>query len=346
MLRRLQDHETVETMGFENSVEQGKHFSITVTERERGRRLDQFLSETHLNLSRSRAKNLIEKHLILLNQRPTKPGAHVKSSDVISGLLPEARPLSLEPESLPLTILYEDPSIIVIDKPAGMVVHPAYGNPSGTLVNALLYHCKDLDGINGVLRPGIVHRLDKDTSGVMVVAKEDQAFRHLTKQFKNRTVEKVYLAIVSGKLGSSEGIIDSAIGRHPSERKRMSTRARRGRTAVTRWKKVEEFNGCTLLEIFPQTGRTHQIRVHLSSIGHPVLGDPLYGRKGRPGAIRDPVLKECVKRINRQALHAQRLRFTHPRTEERVQFVSPVPQDMRDVLSWLRSRKSALTPLS
>jgi 23S rRNA pseudouridine1911/1915/1917 synthase len=316
--------------------EAGEHFSIQVTEKHHGRRLDQFLSGTHLNLSRSRAKNLVEKHLILLNQRPTKPSAHVKTGDMVSGFLPEAKPLSLQPEPLPLTILYEDPSIIVIDKPSGMVVHPAYGNPSGTLVNALLYHCEDLEGINGVLRPGSVHRLDKDTSGVMVVAKEDQAFHHLTKQFKNRIVEKVYWAIVYGKLGPSEGLIDSAIGRHPSERKRMSTRTKRGRAAVTRWKKVEEFDGCTLLEISPQTGRTHQIRVHLSSIGHPVLGDPLYGRKGRPGAIRDPVLKECVKRINRQALHAQRLKFTHPRTEERVQFVAPTPEDMKEALEWLR----------
>jgi 23S rRNA pseudouridine1911/1915/1917 synthase len=314
----------------------GKSFSILVSEKHRGRRFDQFLSETHLNLSRSRAKNLVEKHLILLNQRPTKPSAHVKTGDEVSGFLPEAKPLSLKPEPLPLTILYEDPSIIVIDKPSGMVVHPAYGNPSGTLVNALLYHCKDLEGINGVLRPGIVHRLDKDTSGVMVVAKEDQAFHHLTKQFKSRTVEKVYSAIVYGKFGPSEGLIDSAIGRHPTERKRMSTRTKRGRAAVTRWKKVEEFDGCTLLEIFPQTGRTHQIRVHFSSIGHPVLGDPLYGRKGRPGAIRDFMLKECVKRINRQALHAQRLKFTHPRTEERMEFVAPIPQDMKEALAWLR----------
>jgi 23S rRNA pseudouridine1911/1915/1917 synthase len=283
---------------------------------------------------------LVEKHFILLNQRPTKPSAHVKTGDRVSGSLPEPKPLSLKPEPLPLTILFEDPSIIVIDKPSGMVVHPAYGNPSGTLVNALLDHCKDLDGINGVLRPGIVHRLDKDTSGVMVVAKEDQAFHHLIKQFKNRSVEKVYWAIVHGKFGSGEGLIDSAIGRHPSERKRMSTRTRRGRTAVTRWKKVEEFDGCTLLQIFPQTGRTHQIRVHLSSIGHPVLGDPLYGRKGRPGAIRDPMLRECVKKINRQALHAHRLTFTHPRTEERVQFVAPIPQDMKDVLEWLRLQSS------
>jgi len=316
----------------------GLSFSIRVTEKDQGRRLDLFLSGTHLNLSRSQAKNLVEKHLILLNQRVTKPSAHVKAGDIVSGSLPEPKPLSLDPEPLPLTILYEDPFLIVIDKPSGMVVHPAYGNPSGTLVNALLYHCKDLAGINGVLRPGIVHRLDKDTSGVMVVAKEDEAFHHLTKQFRNRTVEKVYLAVVYGKFGQNEGLIDSAIGRHPSERKRMSTRTRKGRAAVTRWKKVEEFECCTLLEIYPQTGRTHQIRVHLSSIGHPVLGDPLYGRKGRPGAIHDTVLKKCVKRLNRQALHARRLEFTHPRSGERVKFVSPIPEDMNEVLGWLRSK--------
>ncbi len=316
--------------------EGGLSFSLQVTTRDYGKRLDQFLSETNLNLSRSQAKNLIQKHLIFLNQKPSKPSTHLKAGDVISGSLPEPEPLSLKPEPIPLTILYEDSSIIVIDKPSGMVVHPAYGNPSGTLVNALLYHCKDLGGINGVLRPGIVHRLDKDTSGVMVVAKEDEAFHQLTKQFKNRTVEKVYLAIAYGKFGQNEGLIDSAIGRHPSERKRMSTRTKKGRTAITRWKKLEEFDGCTLLEIYPQTGRTHQIRVHLSSIGHPLLGDPLYGRKGRPGTIHDPVLKECVRRMNRQALHAQQLEFDHPRTGKRVRFVSPIPYDMKEVLEWLR----------
>ncbi len=318
--------------------ESGKYFSIQVMKKDQGKRLDQFLSETDLNLSRSHAKNLIQKHHILLNQKPTKPSAHLKAGDMISGNVPLPESFSLQPEPLPLAILYEDPSIIVIDKPSGMVVHPAYGNPSGTLVNALLYHCKDLAGINGVLRPGIVHRLDKDTSGVMVVAKDDEAFQHLTKQFKNRTVKKVYSAIVYGRFSQDEGLIDSAIGRHPSERKRMSTRTKRGREAITRWKKVEEFDGCTLLEIFPQTGRTHQIRVHLSSIGHPVLGDPLYGRKGRPGTIHGPVLKECVKRMNRQALHAQRLEFTHPRTGKRVQFISPIPQDMKEALEWLRSK--------
>jgi 23S rRNA pseudouridine1911/1915/1917 synthase len=329
-------------MELENLFEQGKPFSITVTERGSGRRLDQFLSASGLKLSRSQAKNLIEKHRIILNQKPTKPSAHLKVGDTISGTLPEPSPLSLKPESIPLTILYEDSSIIVIDKPSGMVVHPAYGNPSGTLVNALLYHCKDLAGINGILRPGIVHRLDKDTSGAIVVAKDDEAFHQLLKQFKNRSVEKVYLTLVYGTFSQEEGLIDSAIGRHPSERKRMSTRTKKGRMAITRWKKVEEFNGCTLLAIFPQTGRTHQIRVHLSSIGHPILGDPLYGRKGRPGALHDPVLKDCVKRMNRQALHAYQLGFNHPRTGERVSFVSPIPQDMKEVLEWLRSQPEGM----
>jgi 23S rRNA pseudouridine1911/1915/1917 synthase len=316
----------------------GLPFSIRITEKDQGRRLDQFLPETKLNLSRSQAKNLIQKHHILLNQKPTKPSAHIKKGDMISGILPKPESLSLNPEPLPLTILFEDSSIIVIDKPPGMVVHPAYGNPSGTLVNALLYHCKDLTGINGVLRPGIVHRLDKGTSGVMVVAKDDEAFHHLIKQFKNRTVEKTYLTIVNGKFNQDEGLVDSAIGRHPSERKRMSTRTKKGRVAITHWKKVEEFDVFTLLEIIPQTGRTHQIRVHLSSIGHPILGDPLYGRKGRPGVIHDPFLKACVKKMNRQALHAHRLGFTHPRTGERIYFDSPLPQDIREVLEALRSQ--------
>ena len=315
-----------------------KSFSIHVPEADQGSRLDRFLSEANLSLSRSQAKKLIETGSILLNQKPTKPSAHLKAGDRISGVLPKPEPLSLKPEPLPLDVIYEDSSIIVINKSPGMVVHPAYGNPSGTLVNALLHHCKDLTGINGIMRPGIVHRLDKDTSGVMVVAKDDEAYHQLTKQFKNRTVEKAYLAIAYGKFGQEEGLIDSAIGRHPTERKRMSTRTKKGRTAITRWKVRERLDGFTFLEIFPQTGRTHQIRVHLSSMGHPVLGDPVYGRKGRPGSIRDPVLKGCLKKMNRQALHAHRLGFNHPRTGERVQFVAPIPHDMKEVLEWLRSK--------
>lgn len=317
--------------------EGGFSFSFQVPGKDQGRRLDQFLSESNLNLSRSQAKKLIQTNYILLNQKPTKPSAHLRGGDAVSVTFPAPEPLSLKPEPLPLQILYEDSSIIVLDKPSGMVVHPAYGNPSGTLVNALLFHCKDLTGINGVLRPGIVHRLDKDTSGVMVVAKNNEAYDRLTKQFKNRTVEKVYLAIACGKFLKEEGIIDAAIGRHLSERKKMSTRTKRGRAAITRWKVMERFNGFALLEIFPQTGRTHQIRVHLSSMGHPLLGDPMYGKKGRPGTIQDPLLKEGVKRLNRQALHAHRLMFDHPRTGERIQFVSPIPEDMNKVLEGLRT---------
>ena len=274
--------------------------------------------------------------MILLNGKPAKPSAHGKAGDRISGTLPGPKPLSLEPEPLPLVILHEDPSMIVIDKPAGLVVHPAPGNPSGTLVNALIYHCKDLAGINGVLRPGIVHRLDKETSGVMVVAKNDEAYHQLAQQFKNRMIEKVYLAIARGKFSRDEGRIDLAIGRHPTERKRMSTRTRRGRPAVTQWKVIERFDGLTLLKILPETGRTHQIRVHLSALGHPILCDPLYGRKGAP---QDPILKECSRRLNRQALHAHRLGFLHPRTGERVEFVSPIPKDISEVIDWLRMQK-------
>jgi 23S rRNA pseudouridine1911/1915/1917 synthase len=311
-------------------------FSFRVSGQDHGKRLDQILAAAGLNLSRSQAKKLIEGGTILLNGKATKPSAAVKTGDQVSGTLPSPKPLSLEPEPLPLAVLYEDSSIIVIDKPPGLVVHPAPGNLSGTLVNALIYHCKDLAGINGVLRPGIVHRLDKETSGVMVVAKDDEAYQQLTKQFRNRTIDKVYFAIARGKFNQDDGVIDAAIGRHPTERKRMSTRARRGRSALTYWKVRERFDSLTLLEIFPKTGRTHQIRVHLSALGHPLLGDPLYGKKG---AFQDPFLKECSKRLNRQALHAYRLGFIHPRTGERVEFISPLPPDMKEVLDWLRSQK-------
>ena len=311
----------------------GKSFSILVTVKDHGKRIDQFLAETDFNLSRSQAKHLIGQTSILLNQKPVKPSARLKTGDMISGSLPEPQPLSLTPEPVPLNVLYEDASIIVVNKPPGLVVHPAPGNPSGTLVNALLFHCKDLSGINGALRPGIVHRLDKETSGVMVVAKDDESYRQLTRQFKNRIVEKVYLAIAYGNMKEDEGLIDAPIGRHPDQRKKMSIRTKKGRIALTRWKVLERFGSFTFLEIYPQTGRTHQIRVHLSSIGHPLLGDPLYGRKG---TVQNLKSRECIKKMNRQALHAHQLQFNHPHTGERVQFFAPIPQDIKETLNCLR----------
>ncbi len=321
----------------ENRWVRERAFCFRVTEREVGRRLDQFLVESGLPLSRTQAKHLIEQRHILLNQSATKPSARLKVGDVISGALPAPQPLSLIPQPIPLSVLYEDAFIIVIDKPPGMVVHPAPGNLSGTLVNALLHHCQDLSGIHGTLRPGIVHRLDKETSGVMVVAKNEEAYHHLAKQFKNRTVEKVYLAIVYGEMKEAEGLIDAPIGRHPDQRKKMSIRTARGRAALTWWKVLERFGLFTLLEIHPQTGRTHQIRVHLTSLGHPVLGDPLYGKRGKSGILDHPRWRDCLKRMDRQALHAYRLRLVHPRTGERVQFTAPIPQDMKETLDCLRS---------
>jgi 23S rRNA pseudouridine1911/1915/1917 synthase len=252
--------------------------------------------------------------------------------------LPEAKPCGVAPEAIPLKILFEDASLLVVDKSAGMVVHPAAGHSGGTLVNALLHHCGDLSGIGGVLRPGIVHRLDKGTSGLLVVAKSDEAHQGLAGQFKRHEVRKTYLALVYGDPKTDGGRIESAVGRHPTDRKKMSTKSRRGRSAVSDWRVRERYGVAALLEVDIETGRTHQIRVHLTELGHPVVGDRVYGGEGRIKTVSDPMARSRMKKLDRPALHAWRLAFAHPLTGEAMQFSVEPPEDMDVLCAFLRDR--------
>jgi 23S rRNA pseudouridine1911/1915/1917 synthase len=311
-------------------------FAFRVFEADRGKRFDRFLQEKDLPLSRSRIKQLIEAGWFLVNDQIAKPGTRLKVGDNTSGTIPKPTPLQVKAENIPLHILGEDHHIIVVNKPPGMVVHPAPGNYSGTLVNALLYHCADLSGINGILRPGIVHRLDKFTSGVMVAAKNDLAHESLARQFKNRAVEKRYVAVVYGHFAEEEGVVDSSLGRHPKNRTMVSIHTRRPRKAETRWRVLEAFEYFTLLELFPKTGRTHQIRVHLSSVGHPILGDPTYCRGKHLEHIQDPGVRGRAEKFGRQALHASDLRFLHPSRGKPVEYHAPLPRDMEEILELLR----------
>ena len=241
--------------------------------------------------------------------------------------LPEPEATDVVPEDIPLDILYEDEDVIVVNKARGMVVHPAAGVSRGTLVNALLAHCKDLSGINGALRPGIVHRLDKDTSGVMIAAKNDAAHRSLAEQIQEKTAKRVYWAILTGNIAETEGVIHGAIGRNPKDRQKMAVVQENGKDATTNFRVLERFGAYTLAECRLLTGRTHQIRVHMAYIGHPVVGDPKYGSK------------KCPFSIEGQALHSRTLMFTHPRTGERMEFEAPLPEDMQMILDALRGKK-------
>ena len=289
-----------------------------------GERLDTFIARRCPELSRSHARRLIDESLVSVDGRQAKPSERVTAGLVINVTIPPPETIDLEPEAIPLTIIYQDGDIIVLDKPAGLTVHPAPGHPSGTLVNALLAACPDLRGIAGTLRPGIVHRLDKDTSGLMVVAKNDRAQRALQRQLKDRDVRKTYLALVRGVPAPREGTIAAPIGRHPKNRKKMAVVAD-GREATTRYRVREEIAGgqYSLLEVEPVTGRTHQIRVHLAAVGHPVVGDATYGR---PSAA-----------VGRQFLHAHKLAFAMPLGGRTVEFESPLPADLREALSQLRA---------
>jgi 23S rRNA pseudouridine1911/1915/1917 synthase len=296
-----------------------------------GKRLDKFLASKDLGLSRSQIQNLIQSgNIKVRGYAGTSSSLRIKAGDGIDIHIPALKPLSVEPVPIPLDIVYEDNNLLVLEKPAGLVVHPGAGDEGYTLVHGLLYHCKDLSGIGGCLRPGIVHRLDKDTSGLMVVAKNDEAHRQLTEQFKAGKIDKTYTALVYGRLKDMSGRLDLAIGRHPVDRKKMSTRSRRGRPAITEWRVVEELRGASLLSLKIYTGRTHQIRVHMSSLGHPVLGDILY--RG-PSKFR---LGNTVIPIRRQMLHSACLQFVHPITGEKMKWESRLPEDMTSVIKVLR----------
>ena len=289
---------------------------FVVDARAAGDRLDLYLTAQLPHLSRSRLQGLIKNGHVTLDGKPAKPGEKVRRGARVIVTEPPAEPSLLEPEEIPLDVLFEDSDLLVINKPPGMVVHPAAGHARHTLVHALLAHCTTLSGIGGELRPGIVHRLDKDTSGCLVVAKNDLAHAHLSRQFAGRSVTKIYLALVQGYFAASRsGSIDNLIGRHPVDRKKMAVLERGGRASRTTWRVAQELPGVgTLLECTLHTGRTHQIRVHVKHLGHPLLGDALYAPK-------------LARHFPRQMLHAWKLGFAHPRTAEPMHFCSPLPED-------------------
>jgi len=308
-------------------------------------RLDRFLAESLPELSRSQIKKLVEEGQVVLRGGAAKAGEKLKGGETIELTLPAPVPADAQPQEIPLVVLYEDRHLIVIDKPAGMVVHPAPGHAGGTLVNALLHHCTDLAGVGGELRPGIVHRLDKGTSGVLVAAKDDATHQALCLQFKAHSITRRYLALVHGTAPGEKGTIDRPIGRHPTERKKMSSRARNGRRAVTHWRVLARYENdrLTLLELRLETGRTHQIRVHLSELGLPVAGDPVYGGIGRLKDLPDPELRRRLQQLHRQALHARLLGFVHPASGGYLEFESPLPRDMRDILDYLDRKYETAT---
>lgn len=298
-------------------------FEAQITTAESGTRLDTYLAAILDGISRSYIQKLISEQRILINSRPVKANYKIKTADQVFVEIPEAAPIDILPEPMDLDIVYEDGDMLIVNKPMGMVVHPAHGHYHGTLVNGLLAHCTDLSGINGKMRPGIVHRIDKDTSGLLMIAKNDMAHQHLAAQLKEHSTKRAYYALVQGVLSEPAGLIDAPIGRHETERKKMAVNLKNGKEARTHYYVKERFARNTFIECRLETGRTHQIRVHMAYLGHPLVGDPLYGtRKSNldfPG----------------QALHAYALGFIHPRTEEPLYFEAPLPQHFQTVLKEL-----------
>ena len=309
--------------------------TLAVPEDLDGTRLDRCLAELNPEWTRSRVRRLIDAGHVLLNEKLAKPSATVHQGDRIVADVPLPEPLDAEAEDIPLDIVFEDDDLLLVNKPAGLVIHPAAGNPTGTLVNALLHHCSDLSGIGGVERPGIVHRLDKDTTGLLVVAKSDRAHLGLSIAFRNRKIHKTYLAVCYGAPGEPDGVVDEPIDRHPRERQRMAIVAE-GRPARTLYHVDEQFAGASLISCRPVTGRTHQIRVHMAHVGHAIVGDPLYaGRQWR--SLSDPPSQAACRSFPRQALHARRLGFIHPVTHKEVTFEAPVPADFEELVATLRT---------
>ena len=307
---------------------------LIITEQEAGQRADVGLAAL-LELTRSNMQKLLEEGRAVRGSKVLKSNYKLRLGDEIDVTLPEPQPLDVQPENIPLDIIYEDEDVVVVNKARGMVVHPAAGNLNGTLVNALLYHCKNLSGINGVIRPGIVHRLDKDTSGIMICAKNDAAHLSLSQQIQAKTAQRTYLAVVRGNIKTDSGVIETLIARDKNDRKKMAVVKEGGRDAVTEYEVLERFgkytivrcrlrNGRSLLEVELLTGRTHQIRVHMEYLGYPLVGDPKYSPMKTPFSIQG------------QALHSQTLEFTHPRTGERLSFEAPLPEDMHKIVTRLR----------
>ncbi|MEZ3485074.1 MAG: RluA family pseudouridine synthase [Lachnospiraceae bacterium] len=300
-----------------------------VVENQEGERIDRYLSDVLEDRSRSYIQKLIKDHFVIVNQKPVKASYRLLSGDQVEMTLPEIKEPDILPENIPLDILYEDADVIIVNKPKQMVVHPSFGHYSGTLVNALMYHCgQSLSGINGMMRPGIVHRIDMDTTGSLVVCKNDLAHQSLAAQLKEHTIRRVYVAIVHGDVKEDDGTVDIPIGRHPVERKKMSTHTRNGKRAVTHYKVLERFGGYTYIQCILETGRTHQIRVHMSEIGHPLLGDEVYGPRKCP-----------FPKLQGQTLHAKTLGFMHPGTGEYLEVEAPLPDYFRELLERLAQIK-------
>lgn len=301
--------------------------SFEVEAEQEGERLDKFLSIIYPEFSRAFFQKLIKSKQVSVNETPQKASYCVKIDDIVTVEIPDAVETTIEPENIPLDILYEDDDVLIVNKPKGMVVHPSAGHYSGTLVNAIMYHCKDtLSGINGEIRPGIVHRIDMDTTGSLIVCKNDEAHVNIAQQIKEHSVNRIYVGIVCGNVKEDSGTVEGAIGRHPIERKKMAINEKNGKPAITHYKVLERFKNYTHMQFKLETGRTHQIRVHMASIGHPLLGDTLYSSGRSP-----------FKHLQGQCLHAKTIGFIHPKTGEYMEYSAPLPEYFEKLLCLLKS---------